>query len=45
MQPLLKSDLQDHLGVLAAERLEEIQARLFQYMGLNIDEPDDGELS
>ncbi|MFV2105885.1 type II toxin-antitoxin system PemK/MazF family toxin [Micromonospora sp. LOL_015] len=45
VQPLLKSDLQDHLGVLTAERLEEIQARLFQYMGLNIDEPDDGELS
>ncbi|MDG4763624.1 type II toxin-antitoxin system PemK/MazF family toxin [Solwaraspora sp. WMMD406] len=28
VQPLLKSDLQDRLGVLSAERLEEIQARL-----------------
>ncbi|MFI7552505.1 type II toxin-antitoxin system PemK/MazF family toxin [Micromonospora sediminimaris] len=45
VQPLLKSDLQDHLGVLSAARLEEIQARLFQYMGLHIEELDDIELS
>ena len=38
IQPLLKSDLQDRLGVLPAERLEEIQARLFQYLGLGIEE-------
>lgn len=34
IQPLLKADLQDRLGVLTGERLEEIQARLFEYMGL-----------
>lgn len=40
VQPLLKSDLEDRLGLLSAERLEEIQARLFQYMGLPIDDLD-----
>lgn len=45
LQPLLKSDLQDRLGVLSAERLEEVQARLFQYMGLYIEDLDDVELS
>lgn len=45
VQPLLKSDLEDRLGVLPAERLEEIQARLFQYMGLYIEDLDDVELS
>lgn len=45
VQPLLKSDLEDRLGVLPAERVEEIQARLFQYMGLYIDDLDDVELS
>jgi mRNA-degrading endonuclease toxin of MazEF toxin-antitoxin module len=34
IQPLMKSDLGDRLGVLGGDRLEEIQARLFQYMGL-----------
>ncbi|MFI6758977.1 type II toxin-antitoxin system PemK/MazF family toxin [Micromonospora sp. NPDC050417] len=43
VQPLLKSDLEDRLGVLAAERLEEIQARLFQYMGMHIEELDEIE--
>jgi len=41
VQPLLKSDLQDRLGVLPSARLEEIQARLFQYLGLIIDDPED----
>ncbi|XVU23982.1 type II toxin-antitoxin system PemK/MazF family toxin [Actinoplanes sp. CA-054009] len=41
VQPLLKADLGDRLGVLPAERLEEIQARLFQYLGLPIDDLDD----
>lgn len=41
IQPLLKSDLQDRLGVLNADRLEEIQARLFQYMGLPVEDLDD----
>lgn len=40
IQPLLKSDLGDRLGVLPAGRLEEIQARLFQYMGLPIEDLD-----
>ncbi|QSB13959.1 type II toxin-antitoxin system PemK/MazF family toxin [Natronosporangium hydrolyticum] len=34
VQPILKSDLGDRLGVLPSERLEEVQARIFQYMGL-----------
>lgn len=45
VQPLLKSDLEDRLGVLSAERLEEVQARLFQYMGLYMEDLDNGELS
>lgn len=38
VQPLLKSDLGDRLGLLPGERLEEIQARLFQYLGLPIED-------
>jgi mRNA-degrading endonuclease toxin of MazEF toxin-antitoxin module len=34
VQPLAKDDLQDHLGVLPLARLEQIQAKLLQYMGL-----------
>lgn len=34
VQPLLKTHLRDHLGVVPAEKLEEVQARLFDYMGL-----------
>lgn len=41
VQPLMKSDLEDRLGVLPAERLEEIQARLFQYLGMPIEELDE----
>ena len=44
VQPLLKSDLQDRLGVVPAERLEEVQARLFQYLGLPIDDLDEVQL-
>lgn len=32
VQPLAKDSLQDHLGVLPAERLEQIHAKLLQYM-------------
>lgn len=39
IQPLLKEDLSDQLGVVNAERLEQIHARLFQYMGLIDDLP------
>lgn len=39
VQPLLKSDLGDRIGVLPAARLEEIQARLFHYMGLLTEDP------
>lgn len=39
IQPLLKNDLGDRLGVLPVARLEEVQARLFQYMGLLVDDP------
>jgi mRNA-degrading endonuclease toxin of MazEF toxin-antitoxin module len=34
VQPLLKSDLQDHCGVIPEQPLKEIQARLAEYMGL-----------
>jgi mRNA-degrading endonuclease toxin of MazEF toxin-antitoxin module len=34
LQPVMKSDLEDHLGVLGAERLQEVQARVLQYLGL-----------
>lgn len=34
VQPLMKTDLQDHTGVLPGRILEEIQARLVQYMGM-----------
>jgi mRNA-degrading endonuclease toxin of MazEF toxin-antitoxin module len=33
-QPLLKADLEDLTGTLSAERLEEVQARLLEYLGL-----------
>lgn len=33
VQPLRKASLQDHLGVLSAEKLIEVQARLAEYMG------------
>jgi mRNA-degrading endonuclease toxin of MazEF toxin-antitoxin module len=36
IQPLLKSDLGDRTGILSAERLEEVQARLLEYLGLII---------
>lgn len=39
IQPLLKSDLGDRLGLLPAARLGEVQARRFQYMGLLDDDP------
>jgi mRNA-degrading endonuclease toxin of MazEF toxin-antitoxin module len=38
IQPLRKADLEDRLGVLPATRLEEVQARLFQYLGLATEE-------
>ncbi|GIE92298.1 type II toxin-antitoxin system PemK/MazF family toxin [Actinoplanes regularis] len=44
VQPLLKSDLEDRLGVLPGDRLEEIQARLFQYLGLPIEDLDEPDL-
>ena len=33
-QPLAKTDLQDHTGILPAARLEEVYARLLWYTGL-----------
>lgn len=33
-QPLLKGDLQDRTGTLTAVRLQEVQARLLEYLGL-----------
>jgi mRNA-degrading endonuclease toxin of MazEF toxin-antitoxin module len=33
-QPLLKADLEDLTGKLDGERLQEVQARLLQYLGL-----------
>lgn len=42
VQPLLKSQLGDHLGVIPAHKLEETQARLFEYMGMADDEASDG---
>lgn len=33
-QPLLKTDLEDLTGTLKADRLQEVQARLLQYLGL-----------
>lgn len=40
VQPLLKSDLGDRTDVLRPVRLEEIQARLFQYLGV-LDDPEE----
>ncbi|GAA1431360.1 hypothetical protein GCM10009616_18270 [Microlunatus lacustris] len=40
-QPLLKTDLQDQLGILPADKLEEIQGRLLDYMGLLEDEDEE----
>lgn len=34
VQPLLKDDLKDHWGVIPADKLELIQGRLIEYMGL-----------
>jgi mRNA-degrading endonuclease toxin of MazEF toxin-antitoxin module len=34
IQPAMKNDLQDLLGVLAEDRLNECQGRLVEYMGL-----------
>lgn len=34
IQPLLKNDLEDRTGTLRPERLEEVQARLLEYLGL-----------
>jgi mRNA-degrading endonuclease toxin of MazEF toxin-antitoxin module len=34
VQPILKTELSDHLGVIPPEKLAELQARLFEYMGL-----------
>ncbi len=34
LQPLAKSDLQDHIGLLTPELLETLQARVLQYIGL-----------
>jgi mRNA-degrading endonuclease toxin of MazEF toxin-antitoxin module len=42
VQPILKSDLQDYVGVLPETRVEEIQARLWQYLGM-ADDIDDKE--
>ncbi|MDG4803738.1 MULTISPECIES: type II toxin-antitoxin system PemK/MazF family toxin [Micromonospora] len=40
VQPLMKDQLTDMIGILPAQRLEEIQARLWQYLGLvDLDEP------
>ncbi len=33
-QPLLKDDLEDLTGTLSADRLEEVQARLVDYLGM-----------
>lgn len=38
LQPLLKDDLQDRIGVLEQGKLEEVQARVLQYMGLLSDD-------
>jgi mRNA-degrading endonuclease toxin of MazEF toxin-antitoxin module len=34
IQPILKADLSDYLGALPSEKLEEIQGRLLDFMGL-----------
>lgn len=34
MQPILKADLSDFLGILPEAKLMELQARLLDYMGL-----------
>ncbi|WP_433083801.1 type II toxin-antitoxin system PemK/MazF family toxin [Dactylosporangium sp. CA-052675] len=34
VQPLMKSHLEDKVGVLGADRLAEIQARFWQYLGM-----------
>jgi mRNA-degrading endonuclease toxin of MazEF toxin-antitoxin module len=41
-QPLLKTDLQDHVGVLPGARLAEVQARHLLYLGLADDDDDNG---
>lgn len=39
VQPLLKSELGSHTGTLDQDKLEEVQARLLEYLGLD-DDPD-----
>lgn len=40
VQPLMKSQLGDLTGILTADKFEEVQARLLEYMGLtDEDEP------
>lgn len=42
VQPMEKSHLEDHTGIIPEDRLEAVQARLVEYMGLlNEEEPDD----
>lgn len=43
-QPFMKSDLGPHVGTLPADKLEEVHARLLDYMGLltTVDPLDDG---
>lgn len=41
LQPLMRSDLQDLQGTLSTERLEEVQARVLEYMGLLSDETEE----
>ena len=38
VQPLAKAHLQDFSGPLPVDKLEQIQARLFEYMGLTDDD-------
>jgi mRNA-degrading endonuclease toxin of MazEF toxin-antitoxin module len=38
VQPLMKSQLGDHTGILKADKFAEVQARLLQYMGLTDEE-------
>lgn len=34
VQPILKADLEDYLGALPADRLEEVEARVLLYLGV-----------